>query len=105
MERLVRSLPSGGVAVVMLAAFSISLTNVAAPVVYQAGGNTQTILFGDGLRQLLIIHILVKIHVRAVLFAIDFRSRTHRGQHLLYKQPLELLRDCNGRLVRIVASA
>ncbi len=44
MERLIRSLPSGGVAVVMLAAFCISLTSVSAPVVYQAGGNTQSIL-------------------------------------------------------------
>lgn len=35
---------SGGVAVVLLAALSISLTNVAAPFVYDAGGNPQTIL-------------------------------------------------------------
>ena len=44
MERLFRSLPSGGVALVLLAALCISLSNVAAPIVYRAGGNTQTIL-------------------------------------------------------------
>jgi len=35
---------SAGAALVLLAAFSISLTNVAAPFVYDAGGNPQTII-------------------------------------------------------------
>ena len=35
---------SGGAALVLLAAFSISLTNVAAPFVYDAGGNPQTLI-------------------------------------------------------------
>ncbi len=44
MDRLVRIPPSGGIALVLLAALSISMTNVSAPIVYQAGGNAQTIL-------------------------------------------------------------
>jgi drug/metabolite transporter (DMT)-like permease len=44
MDRLVRIPASGGIALVLLAALSISMTNVAAPVVYQGGGNAQTIL-------------------------------------------------------------
>ena len=35
---------SAGVAVVLIAALAISLTNVAAPLVYEAGGNPQTIV-------------------------------------------------------------
>jgi drug/metabolite transporter (DMT)-like permease len=44
MDRLVRSLSGGGVAVVLFAALCISLSNVAAPFVYRGGGNAQTIL-------------------------------------------------------------
>ena len=35
---------SGGVVVVLVAALAISLTNVAAPLVYEAGSNPQTIV-------------------------------------------------------------
>lgn len=44
MNRPLPSLSSAGVAFVLLAALSLTLTNVAAPLVYQAGGNPPTIL-------------------------------------------------------------
>jgi drug/metabolite transporter (DMT)-like permease len=51
---------SAGVAVVLLAALAISLTNVAAPFVYEAGGNPQTIIVLRNLAFLLICGLWLK---------------------------------------------
>ncbi len=60
-------------AVVLLAALSISLTNVAAPFVYQAGGNPQTILVLRNLAFLLLCGLWLKADGR-------FRWLSRRGQ-------------------------
>jgi drug/metabolite transporter (DMT)-like permease len=60
-------------AVVLLAALSISLTNVAAPFVYQAGGNPQTILVLRNLAFLLLCGLWLKADGR-------FRWLDRRGQ-------------------------
>jgi len=51
---------NGGVALVLLAALSISLTNVSAPFVYDAGGNTQTIIALRNLAFLVICGLWLK---------------------------------------------
>ena len=51
---------SGGVALVLLAALSISLTNVSAPFVYEAGGNPQTIIVLRNLAFLVICGLWLK---------------------------------------------
>jgi drug/metabolite transporter (DMT)-like permease len=64
---------SGGVALVLLAALSISLTNVSAPFVYEAGGNPQTIIILRNLAFLLLCGLWLKTSGR-------FRWLERRGQ-------------------------
>ncbi len=64
---------SGGVALVLLAALSISLTNVSAPFVYDAGGNPQTIIILRNLAFLLLCGLWLKTSGR-------FRWLERRGQ-------------------------
>ncbi len=64
---------SGGVALVLLAALSISLTNVSAPFVYEAGSNPQTIIILRNLAFLLLCGLWLKTSGR-------FRWLDRRGQ-------------------------
>ena len=86
---------SGGVALVLLAALSISLTNVSAPFVYEAGGNPQTIIILRNLAFLLLCGLWLKTSGR-------FRWLERRGQLVCFGAGIAYTSGAAGLLLSLL---
>ena len=86
---------SGGVALVLLAALSISLTNVSAPFVYEAGGNPQTIIILRNLAFLLLCGLWLKTSGR-------FRWLDRRGQLVCFGAGIAYTSGAAGLLLSLL---
>jgi drug/metabolite transporter (DMT)-like permease len=86
---------SGGVVVVLLAALSISLTNVSAPLVYEAGGNPQTIIILRNLAFLLLCGLWLTASGR-------FRWLKRRGQLVCFGAGIAYTSGAAGLLLSLL---